>query len=100
MKSDLISMDLGDPRILLTTALSQSLVEENHTLLQGAYFLCGVGVAVSLLIIRGMMILSGTWERKYERFLEEILTSEDVKNQTIAGIVSWYMKTGNVAESR
>ena len=88
---------LPTPRII---ALYPSLGEENPTLLRGVYCLCAGGVVLSLLTTKAMMILSGTWEKEYEKYLDMILGSGRERNRTLDGIASWFTKTGAKEESK
>jgi hypothetical protein len=81
-----------------TTQLYRSLVEERATSLQEDYYRCVGGVVRSLLIIRGMMLLSGTWEEEYEKSLDEIPTLEAVKRLTVDGTDLWSMMTSKKQE--
>jgi hypothetical protein len=59
------------------------------------------GVALSLLIIKGMMTLCGTWDEKCVKFQETLVRGIDQKrNQIIAGTDSWYTMTGEKLESK
>jgi hypothetical protein len=55
-------------------------------LLHEDYYPCEAGDALSLLTIRGMMILCGTWGEEYEKSLREIPGFEEKRRQILAGI--------------
>jgi hypothetical protein len=84
----------------LTIVLSRSLVEEKATSLLEAFYLCVGGVVLSLLITKAMMIPCGTWDEECEKSLEEILGSGLERKRIVAGIASWFTKTGQEDESR
>src|SRR5215469_9520196 len=92
------STSSGNQMTSPTTQSFLSLVEENHSLRPEDFYLCVAGVALSYWIIRGMMLLSGTWEDQYENSQGEIPALEAVKNQIVDGSDSWFQMTGTKLE--
>jgi hypothetical protein len=90
----------GIPITHHTTVSFPSLVEESHTWLPGVYFLCGAGVVLCTLIIKGMMILSGTWDERSEKSLNETPGLEAAKNQIAYGTDLSSMRIGTEVGNR